>query len=43
MKIDKSPQDSGVLIKSVIQTIENEKRKQKGGFLGMLFGTLGLY
>ena len=28
-------------MKGITKTIENETREQKGGFLGMLFGTLG--
>ena len=28
------------LIKGVTETIENEARKQKGGFFGMVLGTL---
>ena len=30
-----------LLIKGVTQTIENETKEQRGGFLGMLLGTLG--
>ena len=41
MKIVKSLEESGLLIKYISQTIKNEAKKQKGGFLGMLFGTLG--
>ena len=41
MKIVKSLEDSGVLIKGVTQTIEGETKEQIGGFLGMLLGTLG--
>ena len=28
-------------MKVITKTIENEKKEQKGGFLGMLLGTLG--
>ena len=42
MKIVKSLEESGLLIKGVIQTIKNEAKEQKGGFLGMLLGTLGV-
>ena len=35
MKIVTSLKDSGLLIKSVTQTIENEAKEQRGGFLGM--------
>ena len=40
IKIVKSLEESGLLIKSVSATIKNETRKQKGRFLPMLFGTL---
>ena len=41
MKIVQSLEDSNVLLKGVTKTIENETKEQKGGFLGMLLGTLG--
>ena len=41
MKIVKSLEKSGLLIKGVNQTIKNESKEQKGRFLGMLLGTLG--
>ena len=41
MKIVKSLEDSGLLLKDVTETIQNEVKKQKGGFLSMLLGTLG--
>ena len=41
MKIIKSLEDSGLLIKGVSETIQNEAKEQKGGFLSMLLGTLG--
>ena len=41
MKIVKSLEDSGLLLKGVSETIENEVKERKGGFLGMLLGTLG--
>ena len=41
MKIVKSPPDFGLLIKGVIETIQNEAKEQKGRFLKMLLGTLG--
>ena len=41
MKIVKSLEKSGLLIKGVSETIKNEAKKQKGGFLSMLLGTLG--
>ena len=41
LKIVKSLEDSGVLLKGVSETIQNEAKKQRGGFLSMLLGTLG--
>ena len=41
LKIGKSLEDSGVLLKGVNETIKNEAKEQKGGFLSMLLGTLG--
>ena len=41
IKIVKSLSDSGLLLKGVSETIQNEAREQKGGFLSMLLGTLG--
>ena len=41
MKIIKSLEESGSLIKDISETIQNEAKEQKGGFLGMLLGTLG--
>ena len=40
-KIVKSLEDSGLLLEGVSETIKNEAKEQKGGFLGMLLGTLG--
>ena len=37
----KSLEDSGLLLKGVTQTVQNEVKEQKGGFLSMLLGTLG--
>ena len=34
-------EDSNILLKGVTKTTKNETNKQKGGFLGMLLGTLG--
>ena len=36
-----SLEDSGLLLKGVSKTIQNEAKEQKGGFLSMLLGTLG--
>ena len=41
IKIVKSLEDSGLLLKGVSKTIQNEAEEQKGGFLSMLLGTLG--
>ena len=42
IKIVKSLEESGLLINRVSETIKNEGKEQKGGFLGMLLGTLGV-
>ena len=34
-------EDSGLLLKGVTETVENEVKEQKGGFVSMLLGTLG--
>ena len=41
IKIVKSLEDFGLLLKGVTETVQNEVNKQKGGFLSMLLGTLG--
>ena len=41
MKIVKSLEESGLLIKGVSETIKNEAKEQKEGFVEMLLGTLG--
>ena len=41
IKIVKSLEDSGLLLKGVIETVQDEVKEQKGGFLSMLLGTLG--
>ena len=41
IKIVKSLEDSGLLLKGVSETIQNEAKEQKGGFLSILLGTLG--
>ena len=41
MKIIKSLEESGLLIKDVSKTIKNKAEEQIGRFLSMLFGTLG--
>ena len=40
MKIIKSLEESGLLIKGVSEAIKNETKKQKVRFLGMLLDTL---
>ena len=40
IKIVKSLEDSGLLLKWVTETVKNEVKEQKGGFLSMLLGTL---
>ena len=41
IKIVKSLEGSGFLLKGVSETVQNEAREQKGRFLSMLLGTLG--
>ena len=41
LKIVKSLENSGVLLKGVSETIQHESKEQRRGFLGMLLGTLG--
>ena len=41
LKIVRSVEDSGLLLKGVSETTKNEAKEQKGGFLSMLLGTLG--
>ena len=41
VKAVKSLEDSGLLLKGVTETTQNEVKEQKGGFLSMLLGTLG--
>ena len=41
IKIVNSLQDSGLLLKGVTESIQNEVKDQKGGFLSMLLKTLG--
>ena len=41
MKIIKALENSGILLKGVSKTTENETKEQRGGFLSMLLGTLG--
>ena len=41
IKMVKSLEDSGLLLKGVTETVQNKVKKQKGGFLSLLLGTLG--
>ena len=41
MKIIEALDNSGILLKGVSKTIENQTKEQRGGFLIMLLGTLG--
>ena len=40
IKMVKSLEDSGLLLKGVTESVQNEVEEQKGGFLSMLLGTL---
>ena len=40
IKIVKSLEDSDLLLKGVCETVQNEVREKKGGFLSMLLGKL---
>ena len=42
IEIVKSLEDSGILLKGVTESVQNEIKKQKDGFRGMLLGTLGV-
>ena len=41
IKIVKSLEDSGLLLKGVTESVQNEVKEQKSGFLSTLLGTLG--
>ena len=41
LKIIEALENSGILLKGVTKTTENETKEQRGGFLSMLLGTLG--
>ena len=41
IKIVKSLEDSGLLLEGVTETVQNEVKEQKGGFLRILLGSLG--
>ena len=40
LKIVKSLEDSGILLDGITETVKDEVKEQKGGFLSMLLGTL---
>ena len=40
IKVVKSLEESGLLLKGVTESVQNEVKEQKGGFLSMLLGTL---
>ena len=40
IKIVKSLKDSGLWLRGVTETVQNEVKQQKGAFLSMLLGTL---
>ena len=41
IKVVKSLEDSGLLLNGVTESVINEVKEQRGGFLSMLLGTLG--
>ena len=41
LKIVKLLEDSGILLNGITETVKNEVKEQKGGFLSMLLGTFG--
>ena len=41
IEIVKYLEDFGLLLKGVTETVQNEVKEQKGGFLSMLLGILG--
>ena len=36
-----SLEDCGLLVKGITETVQNEVKEQKGGFISILLGTLG--
>ena len=40
-KVVTSLKDSGLLLKGITESLQNEVKEQKGGFASMLLGTLG--
>ena len=41
MKIVKSLEESGLIIKGISETIKDEAKEQKWGFVSIILGTLG--
>ena len=41
IKVVQALEDSNILLKGVTNTIKNETKEQRGGFLSMVLGTLG--
>ena len=41
IKMVKSLEDSGLLVKGITETVQDEVKEQKGGFLSALLGTSG--
>ena len=41
IKLVKSLKDSGLLLKGITETVQNDVKEQKDGFVSMLVGTLG--
>ena len=41
LKIVKSLEDSGILLNGITETVKNEVKEQKRGFLSILLGNLG--
>ena len=41
IEIVKSLEDSGLLLNGVTESVKNEIKEEKGGFLSMLLGTMG--
>ena len=41
LKVVKSLEGNGILLNGITETVKNEVKEQKGGFLSMLLGTLG--
>ena len=42
IKIVKSLEDTGLLMEGVSEAVQNQTKEQRGGFLSMLLGTLGV-